>query len=91
MIRDHRNQYDGVLTLFIVDKKFQGLDIGKELLSGVQNYWNVKGTNSSYLYTDDTCNYGFYEHMRFTRVNEKKIDILRNGDKTKMDVYLYEN
>lgn len=90
LIRDRRNQYDGVLTLFIVQEKFQGLGIGKELLRAVQEYWKGQGTSSSYLYTDDTCNYVFYEHMGFTRANERKVDILRNGKKDELDVYLYE-
>ncbi len=90
LIRDRRNQYDGVLTLFIVQEKFRGFGIGRVLLRAAQEYWKAQGTSSSYLYTDDTCNYGFYEHMGFTRANERKVDILRNGKKAELGVYLYE-
>ncbi len=45
---------------------------------------------SSYLYTDDTCNFGFYEHMGFHRAKKKPVDIMRDGQNTKLDVYLYE-
>ena len=90
LIRGRKKQYDGVMILFIVQKNMQGLGIGKELLKSLQKYWKSEGTHRSYLYTDDTCNYGFYEHMGLTRAAETSIDILRNGEKVNMDVYLYE-
>lgn len=90
LVWDCKDQYDGVLTLFAVRENRRGLGIGKELLSGMQDYWKALGTGSSYLYTDDTCNFGFYEHMGFHRAKEKLVDIIRDGQNTKLDVYLYE-
>lgn len=90
LIQGRKKRYDGVLTLFIVQEKMRGLGIGKKLLKSVQAYWKLKGTCCSYLYTDDTCNYGFYEHMGLTRAAETKVDILRYGKKGNLDVYLYE-
>ncbi len=90
LLHDRKELYDGVLTLFIVQKNYRGQGIGKALLRGLQMYWKAQGTNRSYLYTDNTCNYGFYEHMGFTRADERTVDIIRNGQKDTMDVYLYD-
>ena len=91
LIRGRKKQYDGVLTLFIVQDTFRGLGLGKELLKRIRTYWNSMGTRHSYLYTDDTCNYGFYEHMGFTCAARTEVTILRCGKEENMDVYLYED
>ena len=57
---------------FIVQEKMRGLGIGKELLKRVQSYWQSNGTRRSYLYTDDTRNYGFYEHMGLPVLTKQK-------------------
>lgn len=89
LISDIKNEFDGVLTLFIVKDNVQGLGIGKELLSKLKRYYKENNTNKIYLYTDDTCNYGFYDHMGFYRLKEKKVDVIRNNKKEKLKVYLY--
>lgn len=89
IISDMKNDFDGVLTLFAVKKEAQGLGIGKELLSKLNSYYKKNNTNKIYLYTDDTCSYGFYDYMGFSRLREKRINVIRNNKKEELNIYLY--
>ena len=66
-----RGEFDGVLTLFAVRKDFQGKGIGKELFQRLVREWKCAGTSRIYLFTDSTCNVGFYEHQRLEQLEEK--------------------
>lgn len=89
LIAGMKDDLDGVLTLFAIKEDMRGLGIGKELLSRLNEYYLAHNTKRIYLYTDDTCNYGFYEHMGFERPKEKQVTVWRNNKKEKLDVYLY--
>lgn len=89
LIEGMKNDFDGVLTLFAVKKDIRGFGVGKELLSKLNQYYLDHNTNRIYLYTDDTCNYGFYEHMGFNRIKEKQVTVIRENKERKLDVYLY--
>lgn len=85
----HKNEFDGVLTLFAVDENCRGFGIGKELLSGLLEFLRTKNTKKIYLYTDSTCNYGFYEHEGFGRLEEQRLKLTRDAKPYEMDVFLY--
>lgn len=85
----HKGEFDGVLTLFALNLESRGKGVGKKLLDGLMNYLNKKNTENIYLYTDTTCNYGFYEHMGFLRLEEAPIRMMKNGKPMHMDVFLY--
>lgn len=89
LIYGMKNDFDGVLTLFAVREDLRGLGVGKEMLLQLNDYYLVHNTNRIYLYTDDICNYGFYEHMGFCRLKEKQITILKENKEIRLNVYLY--
>lgn len=89
LISDMKSDFDGVLTLFAVKEDARGLGIGKELLSKLNSYYKQNNTNKIYLYTDDTCSYGFYDYMGFSRLKEKQINVIRNNKKAELNIYLY--
>lgn len=39
----------------------------------LSNYMRSMDVDSIYVYTDNRCNYGFYESQNFKRLNEKEI------------------
>lgn len=88
--KKHKGEFDGVLTLFAVDESCRGAGVGKTLLFGLLKYLEAKETKRIYLYTDTTCNYGFYEHMGFKRLEEEEITLKRDGKMFKMKVFLYD-
>lgn len=85
----HRGEFDGTLTLFAVNSESRGKGVGKTLLFELISYWNEHKTKDVYLYTDTTCNYGFYEHQGFVRLEEETIILTRDGMPFKMQVFLY--
>ncbi len=89
LIKGIETNFDGVLTLFAVKDTMRGLGIGKELLFKLNDYYSEHDTQRIYLYTDDTCNYGFYEHMGFDRLKTEQVTVKRSAQEKKMDVFLY--
>lgn len=82
-------EFDGVLTLFAVTSECRGFGIGKELVHRLLDYQKARNTKNIYLYTDSTCNYGFYDSQGFKRLREKTMQITREHKQVSMDVYLY--
>lgn len=87
--KKHKGEFDGVLTLFAVNENCRGLGVGKELLVGLQEYLKKQKVKHIYLYTDTTCNYGFYEHQGFERWEEQSLLLTKNGHPFDMNVFLY--
>lgn len=87
IIQGKNEDFDGVLQLFIVSEKSRNLGLGKTLLSQLLEYMKEMSVKSFYLYTDDRCNYKFYERQNFKRINEKEISI--HSFKQKLNVFLY--
>lgn len=51
------------VVTFIVAPGFQGRGAGRALLEHAEAEIASKGADEYFLYTDDACNWGFYEHM----------------------------
>lgn len=85
----HPGEFDGVLTLFAVNADCRGCGVGKHLLSGFLEYLNRQNVKRIYLYTDTTCNYGFYEHQGFGQLEMQPITLTKEGKLFQMDVFLY--
>ena len=60
------------------------------MFSDVLDYMKSKDVNNFYLFTDTTCNYGFYERQGMTRRNEKSQSFLIKGKETKMTFFIYD-
>lgn len=84
-----KEEFDGVLTLFAVSEACRGLGVGKKLLSGLLQYLKEKKVKKFYLFTDSTCNFGFYDSQGFQRLAEDQLSVTRGSVQTKMSVYLY--
>lgn len=85
----HSGEFDGVLTLFAVSEVSRGLGVGKRIWNGLNKYLENNGVKSIYLYTDSTCNTGFYEHAGFRKADEDSLIITSKGIKKQLSVYLY--
>jgi len=85
-----RGSFDGEVVLFIVSEEMRGRGVGKELITDFLELCRGRGLNRIYLFTDTSCNYGFYDRMGFQRIGEKKIrdETLESGND--FTVFLYE-
>lgn len=83
-------KFDGVLTLFAITDNSRGFGVGKHLLASLCEYLKETDTKNIYLYTDSSCNVGFYDSQGFIRIGTKNMEITKENKKTNIDVYLYE-
>lgn len=90
LLKDRKNEFDGVLTLFAITENCRGFGVGKKLLSKLNAYLKEKGTNQIYLFTDSTCNYGFYDSQGFERVEERDLEVTSEHKRKKLNVFLYK-
>lgn len=89
LLRSRGRKYAGELAFFAVDESRRGLGIGKRLFQSVLHYMKSQGISSFYLYTDSSCNYGFYEHQGMIRCGHKPFEVPL-GIQNSMDFYLYD-
>ncbi len=82
----HKDKFDGVLTLFAVDESYQGHGIGKQLFTDLESYLKEKKVKRIYLFTDDSCNYGFYEYNGFKRLEGS---VMSFGEE-RLTIYFYD-
>lgn len=89
-LKDRKHQFDGVLTLFAVTESCQGLGVGKQLVFNLNKYLKENNAKNIYLFTDSSCNYGFYDSQGFIRIDEKNIVITCHQKPMNMTVFLYQ-
>lgn len=87
IISEKKDEFDGALQLFIVSENARGLGIGKTLLNYLLDYMKQMSVKHFYLYTDDRCNYKFYDSQNFDKINQKEICF--NSFKERLNVFLY--
>ena len=82
--------YPAELALFAVNSSYRGKGIGKILFQSVLDYMNEQKINEFYLFTDTSCNYGFYEHQGMVKRCEKEHLFDIKGQSAKMIFFIYE-
>lgn len=82
--------YHGEIALFAVSPNCRGLGIGGKLFATLTAYMKVENIPEFYLYTDTSCNFGFYEHAGMTRRQKLKKTIRMQGQQANMEFYLYD-
>lgn len=87
----HRcSPYDGELAFFAVSKTCRGMGIGKALFQKAMEYMRSQNIGSFYLFTDTSCNYGFYEYQGMQR-KAKQMYSMKMGELTEnFEFYLYD-
>lgn len=82
--------YEGELTFFAVKKTCRGMGVGTLLFREALEYFRMGDISSFYLYTDTSCNYGFYEHQGMQRRAEQPICMDIRGRSEEAVFYLYD-
>lgn len=72
LLNENNKIYLAELALFVVSSSCRGKGIGKMLFQSVLKYMKQEKLKEFYLFTDTSCNYGFYEHQGMKRRLEKK-------------------
>lgn len=74
LLEDAEDRFDSELVFFAVAQDQRGTGTGKALLNAALSYLRKQGGKSLYLFTDTSCNFGFYEHFGFVRQAERVLD-----------------
>ena len=83
-------EYDGTITFLAICPEAQGMNLGRQLWNLAEEYFKTHNTKSIYLFTDTSCNYGFYEHLGFSRRHEQDLKFHLNGENLDITSYLYD-
>ncbi|MGE7868491.1 GNAT family N-acetyltransferase [Bacillus paramycoides] len=90
LIKGKEDHFQGCIQLFIVSEESRGLGVGKTLMHHLFQYMTKEDVTSLYLYTDNECNYGFYDKQNFKRVQEKAIHFGPKKDQFNIFLYRYD-
>ncbi|PJM72609.1 hypothetical protein CS006_08525 [Bifidobacterium primatium] len=91
--RDARTQgmsYDGEIVLFIVNDRYRGHGVGRRLFDAALEHMDDAGIGDFFLYTDTTCDFGFYDHRGLTRRCERHASYTLAGKRFDEDMYIYD-
>lgn len=86
LMRGLKSRYDAEIVLFLVDERMRGRGVGRALFDYVLKAFRTAGVRRYFLYTDTTCDVGFYDHRGLTRFRERRM----THDDGEDTYYLYE-
>ena len=84
---------DATVKLLIVSPDAKGLGIGGRLFSAALDHLRETGARGYHLLTDDSCDFGFYEHKGLTQARRRRSRAYWPGVDPAADefyVYVYE-
>lgn len=84
-------RYEGEVVLFIVSPDFKGHGVGRRLFGSAMEYFQGRGIEEFFLYTDTSCDFGFYEHRGMTRRCERDVEFVLDGHPESLSMYLYDD
>ena len=90
LLNENNKIYPAELALFAVSSSCRGKGIGKMLFQSALDYVKQEKLKEFYLFTDTSCNYGFYEHQGMIRKGEKNHTLNVNGQSAKMNFFIYD-
>lgn len=90
LLSENGKTYPAELALFAVSSSCRGKGIGKLLFQSVIDYMKKENISEFYLFTDTSCNYGFYEHQGMIRRHEKEEQFNINNQRACMKFYIYD-
>lgn len=89
LLLQSNREFEGGLNLLLVNGQYRGLGLGKKLYNNFCEYLQKNGVRSFYLYTDDSSDYGFYEHNGLEKLVEKRFYWDEGNEETVETYYLY--
>ena len=90
LLNECTKKYEGEVAFFAISSKARGKGIGKIMFSNMLEYMKSQNIKDFYLYTDTSCNYGFYEHQGMIKRKEKSETFFIQGKEAKMTFFIYD-
>ncbi len=90
LLNQCQTPYGGELAFFAVSPKYRGQGLGEKLFKKAVNYMQSQNISDFYLFTDTSCNYGFYEHQGMKRKHTKKYTFDIKSQLESMNFFIYD-
>lgn len=90
LLNNTQKKYEGEISFFAVGADYRGYGIGKKLFWKMISIMKKENIRDFYLFTDTSCNYGFYEHQGMVCREEKKRTFTINEQCSHMRFFLYD-
>lgn len=87
LVRAVGKTYPAEIALFLVAPESKGLGVGGKLFAHMLGTFHEHGIHEYFLFTDTSCDYGFYEHKGLRRMAAEHIDSAHGEP---LDCFLYE-
>lgn len=87
LIQTTGNDYQAEIVLFLVSPEAKGHGVGGRLFAHMLDWFQAIGVSEYFLFTDTTCDYGFYEHKGLERMAAETLS-LAPGET--LNCFLYE-
>jgi GNAT superfamily N-acetyltransferase len=84
--RETDKTYDAEVALFVVSPAARGKGVGGRLFGEMMGLFRKLGVREYFLFTDTSCDYGFYDHRGLVRRAERHVD----ADGKPKTFFLYE-
>ena len=91
LLAEAQTQYQGEVAFFAVSSSVRGKGVGKMLYRKMLDYMRAHSIEKFFLFTDTSCNYGFYEYMNMFRRGTKRVKLKVNHRLEEFSFFLYEN
>jgi len=91
MLEQAEKEFDAEICLFIMSPKARGMGIGSQLYQKVIDYFDENNVKHYYLFTDDGCNFQFYESRQMYRSQTLPFNKEDSLEDSSFNYYLYEN
>ena len=88
--KDMKNNFDGEISILILDNNYRGKGLGKKLLLDIFDKAKKDGMKNIQILCDDSCDFKFYEHLGCTIVYETTIYLGEPGNCLQDQCYIYE-
>ena len=83
------HDYAAEVVLFVLDPAARGHGLGRRMFETMMSAFHAAGIRQYFLFTDTTCDVGFYVHRGLTQVCEQSLPASGPGENPS-SFYLYE-
>ncbi|MBW3094269.1 GNAT family N-acetyltransferase [Bifidobacterium sp. 64T4] len=78
------------IVLFIVSPEMRGQGVGRRLFDHMLDHFRAIGVNGYFLFTDSSCDVGFYEHNGLKRKASRTLTMGGGAAAGTLECFLYE-